>query len=248
MYIYIYRVQTLTLTCAPALTHHPPTHPMPSRSRENPSRAWEPLPPVAAMLVAPEKYVAMWAGVALCFMIQTAVVAAQLLSCTRYDEEEGEENATTAVDWSFAGASLSGETADADGGGGGGGVGTGTMTPTAWAACVSVGFLAVTLAFWSTLLAGDGRGAAAAQAAKSAAAVTATEIYGAADGGCQSGMMGWGDPGAIVMCPREDMKVLVEGVEAATGPPEQRKLCQTCLVRKPLRSKVRCCRCRYGCC
>ncbi|CAN0479910.1 unnamed protein product, partial [Ectocarpus sp. 12 AP-2014] len=39
------------------------------------------------------------------------------------------------------------------------------------------------------------------------------------------------------MCPREDMRVLVEGVAATVGPPEPRRVCQTCLVRKPTRSK-----------
>lgn len=52
-------------------------------------------------------------------------------------------------------------------------------------------------------------------------------------------LMGWGDPGAVSMCPRKDMYVLVsEVVKGETGMPDSKKLCQTCLVRKPLRSKV----------
>lgn len=152
------------------------------------------------------------------------------------------------------------------------------MTPTAWAACASIVFLAGTLGLWATLLAGDGRRAAVAQAAKSitravvedddgGGAVMTTpvtvvpgsgkghgdqhpSVSGGSGGGsgcsrserrCTRRTMGWGDPGAVVMCPREDMRALVEGVAAAGGPPETRRLCQTCLVRKPMRSKVRLC-------
>lgn len=180
--------------------------------------------------MAPEKYVGVWAGLALCFASQTAVVATQLQLSTRW--EAGPKGATT--EWLFAGASITGAG------------GAGTMTATAWAASVSVGLLAVMLALWWTLLAGSGRRAAAARAAKSAAAAAAAEDFvmvttapeARERGGRRSGM-GWGDPGAVIMHPREDVRVLVEGVAATVGPPESRELCQTCLVRKPLRSKVR---------
>ena len=144
------------------------------------------------------------------------------------------------ISWPFAGASIGG----ADGR---------TMTATGWVAALSVGCLAATLGLWSTLLAGNGRAAAVTVAATGAGA-------GAGAGGsptekqdkaCMVAVgkknkmnerrpgMGWGDPGAVIMSPKEDMKVLVEGVGAKVGPPEARKLCQTCLVRKPIRSKVR---------
>ncbi|CAM9264472.1 unnamed protein product, partial [Ectocarpus sp. 6 AP-2014] len=196
------------------------------RGRDAPASAAPPEPRSRAVtvLLAPEQHLAVWVGMALCFLSQTIVVAAQILV------------STTTADRSFAGSSISGR---GDGGGGGD-----RMTATAWAACASVGFLAAMLALWWTLLAGDGRAAAVAQAAAEA-------------GGGQSAAsrgrrqrprgrrrrrrrrvgMGRGDPGAVVMCPREDMRVLVEGVAATAGPPEPRRLCQTCLVRKPTRSK-----------
>lgn len=193
---------------------------------DSPAESLEALPPLLALLLAPEKYVGLWAGLALCFVSEAAVVTYQLLASTRLEERQ---RGTT--EWLFAGASITG------------GAPAGTMTVVTWVACVSVGFLAVMLALWSTLLAGNGRGAAAAQAAKSAAA--AQELMMAAvpetgnRGGCRRSRMGWGDPGAVIMCPREDVRALVDGVAANVGPPKTRKLCQTCLVRKPMRSKVR---------
>lgn len=184
-------------------------------------------PPLLALLLAPEKYVGIWAGLALCFVSQSGLVTYQLLASTRL-EEEGPQGTT---EWLFAGASITG------------GALAGKITVVAWVACVSVGFLAVMLALWTTLLAGNGRRAAAAQAARSAAAaqelmMTAAVPETGSRDGCQGGI-GWGDPGAVVMRPREDVRLLVDGVAATVGPPEARKLCQTCLVRKPMRSKVR---------
>ncbi|CAN0051840.1 unnamed protein product, partial [Hapterophycus canaliculatus] len=179
----------------------------------------------------------MWAGVALCFISQTAVVVTRLLFSPRQDD-----GASAADDqWSFPGASITGLR---------GGL-RGTMTRTAWAACASVAFLAATLALWATLLAGDGRRAAVSHAANGGGGGGYLGAGGGrgrrgprdgdpGGGGCRSERataMGWGDPGAVVMCPGEDMRVLVESVAAAGGPPETRRLCQTCLVQKPMRSK-----------
>lgn len=196
------------------------------------ARSPEALPPLLALLLAPEKYVGVWAGLALCFASQTGLVTYQLLVSDRL--EEVPQGTTTTTEWLFAGASITG------------GAAAGTMTVVAWVACCSVGFLAVMLALWSTLLAGSGRGAAARQAAKSAAAAQGLMMTEAAppETGNRGGRRrqrgtGWGDPGVVVMCPREDVRVLVDGVAATLGPPEPRKLCQTCLVRKPMRSKVR---------
>lgn len=50
--------------------------------------------------------------------------------------------------------------------------------------------------------------------------------------------MGWGDPGAVSIRPPEDMAALVDEVKKAQGPPDSRSICRTCLVRRPLRSKV----------
>ncbi|CAN0257168.1 unnamed protein product, partial [Ectocarpus sp. 12 AP-2014] len=192
------------------------------RGREAPASAAPPEPQSRAVtvLLAPEQHLAVWAGMALCFLSQTIVVATQILVST-----------TTAADRSFAGSSITG------GGGGGGG---GRMTATAWAACASVGFLAAMLALWCTLLAGDGRAAAVAQAAAGAGGGRSAASPGRRQPRRRRrrrGGMGRGDPGAVVMCPREDMRALVEGVAATVGPPEPRRLCQTCLVRKPTRSK-----------
>lgn len=217
-----------TLKCAELNTLVLPS-PCPLRvyicTRDNAAKSPERLRPLPALLLAPEKYVGMWAGLALCFVSQTAVVGTQLLLSTR--REAGPQDTS---EWLFAGASITGDAA------------AGATTATTWAAYVSVGFLAVMLALWSTLLAGNGRRAAATQAAKSAAAAEyfmMNAVPETGNGGCRSGM-GWGDPGAVIMCPRADVRVLVDGVAAAVGPPEPRKLCQTCLVRKPMRSKVWC--------
>ncbi|CAM9671717.1 unnamed protein product, partial [Ectocarpus sp. 8 AP-2014] len=188
------------------------------RGRDAPAPAAPPEPQSRAVtvLLAPEQHLAVWAGMALCFLSQTIVVAAQILV------------STTTADRSFAGSSITG--------GGGGG----RMTATAWAACASVGFLAAMLALWWTLLAGDGRAAALAQAAAGAGGGQSAASPGRRQRQRRRQRrvgMGRGDPGAVVMCPREDMRVLVEGVAATVGPPEPRRLCQTCLVRKPTRSK-----------
>ncbi len=213
---------------------------LPRRSDDHSMAARGSLPPLLSLLVAPEKHVALWAGVALCFIAQTAVVLARLLVSPRGGDDG----------WLFAGASIAGD----PGGDGWGGVAT---TPAAWAAAFSVLFLAATLALWSTLLAGDGSRAAATHAARSAAAAAAsaaaaeglgmtsgalppTGEHGGGDGDCRRRPgMGWGDPGFVIMTPGQDVRVLVDGVAECAGPPESRTLCQTCLVRKPMRSKVR---------
>ena len=172
---------------------------------------------------------------ALCFIVYTVYVMVRLLT-SAYNgggggiggvRSGGSDGVTV---WAFAGASIAG----ADGN---------TMTATAWAAACSVAFLVATLGLWSTLLAGNGR----TQAVKVALARTATKnktdkvcMAKGKRGDGRRPTMGWGDPGTVIMSPKEDMKVLVEGVVAKVGPPEARKICQTCLVRKPIRSKVRC--------
>lgn len=125
--------------------------------------------------------------------------------------------------WAFAGASIGADRGE--------GVGNDAINPapasTAW---VSVGLIIITLCLWSTLIAGNGR-RAASQAAAAATLMDTRRTGGA--------MMGCGDPGAVRIQPREDMRTLVEGVGKALGPPNARDICVTCLVRKPLRSKVR---------
>lgn len=104
------------------------------------------------------------------------------------------------------------------------------MSITARLACASVVTMVLMLVSWSTLLAGSGRHAAV----KAAAAATTTSE----DDGRSVSLMGWGDPGFVMMRPAEDMRTLVEGVVKKEGPPETRVLCRTCVVRKPIRSKV----------
>lgn len=222
------------------------------------------LPPLLALAVAPEKYLALWAGVALCFASLSASVATRLFASTdllREDvssiQNDDEQRDGFVLDsnseivtvyfrevWAFAGASIG-----ADRRGGVGNVdafgGRDAINPApAWTAWVSIGLMAITLCLWSTLIAGNGHRAASKAAAAAismdtgrTAGVMQTEDREVTGGA----IMGCGDPGAVRIRPREDMRTLVEGVGKALGPPDARDICGTCLVRKPLRSKVRCC-------
>ena len=168
---------------------------------------------------------------ALCFVSLTVSVAARgLIDTGAKDSDVG--------GWSFAGASifLSGSGSGSNDGENDRSV----ITTRAWLACATVVALVLMLALWSTLLAGDGRRAAAE------ASVAASTWAKAGDGGFTGtevgggGVLGWGDPGLVRIRPSEDMEELVKAVAENEGAPEARTLCRTCIVRKPIRSKVRC--------
>lgn len=241
-----------------------------------------PLRPLPALLLAPEKYLSFWAGIALSFTAYTVTVATRLL-LLHGDDERGDNSSGSSgfgVKWPFAGASI-GFRRSGDGIGDGDAASHGAgaavlenetaMNATAWAGVVCLIFLFATMGLWTSLLAGDGNAAAVAQSAQSLrcsggkAAAPAPAVESAIstiiasitsqarrvlracgvrqenrderDGMIPQGM-GWGDPGVVSMCPVQDMRVLVEGVSERGGPPDSRKLCRTCLVRKPIRSKV----------